>query len=1126
MATAELWGGARFGDASGISISHSVFALFMIVHHAESSSVNFFDQPSTQPFAALPTFPVTGEFSSGRVGRLVAGGTGSANCTVSPSGTEALNLVNPVALATGPGGTFFILDRDCLRVTTSNVLTGTARGGTIAVKATSGGFLNNLEAPQGIYFEKQSAHIYIADTYNHRILRWKPGDPAGTYVVLARSTANVGDLAFPTDVLILKGTLYVLENGNHRVQRFELTTCLADPTSCPGFKVFGCPETCSPGSDAIHLRGPTHFALGPDMDIFVADTFNHRVLRINSVSGNPMSTDLNSAIQADVVAGTSGIPGCKPEQLQYPTGVALDADGFLYVSDTGNHRVQKFAVRAGNRLGMTVAGECCCPRTVDGVPAGGSGLHQLNQPVSVVVDNMTGALLVADRGNRRVLAFGDVGPGKLSPRTFGASCAYGAQCNVRVHNVFRPSPTNQVLIAQRRVSSLGSANATDNATSPCGDFQCTIPALPGLANPKAASGPFLDTFALGIPRGPPDGSSSSFSEYVLCFAQAPSVPCADGGCSGDDNCTNRSAWLCNEVEPFGIRRKVWLGVPGVDVESLRSFPAFPNTPDLVENLQTFETPTSWDDNYGQQLFGLFVAPQTGTYTFHITSDEQSELRISDVFNKTSGRLLAYISGNEVFWQYGFPYYGFASNPDNWNSFRSQNGTAELEAGQMYWLEVLHKEGTGNDFLRVGATLPNGFVLKPLPMSLFVGRECVHDQPTGLGVIHDCRGRTTGQTCTASCRSGFVGENRTFHCDGVGHFRGIDPLCHSANCEEYSIELGSFIMHGVLGTVDCTNMGGTDCTAQLGYWAGSDNCVSLVETNGGSCHDFCESRGRVCVKAMDNKGVCALNVADNAQQTAAQNGCLQQWGDQICVCSQRNSTQDTCLLAPWCNQGLMSSTSQSFGVYQDRAGNLIVLDTWRHVVMQWRDGGVWEHLAGGHGAGNSLEQLNQPCGLFFMPGNPGVVFVADTANHRVVKWSEGALAGEVIFGTGRPGSNSSELRFPVGIFVQQDGELYVVDYGNARVLRVRAGAREGNTILASKALALTSTATDTFFDSVGNYYFVNHGRHKLWACIRTVACKFTSCMDTNATAEYGSACGCTQQSASCSEAHGVLPSATQ
>ncbi len=145
-------------------------------------------------------------------------------------------------------------------------------------------------------------------------------------------------------------------------------------------------------------------------------------------------------------------------------------------------------------------------------------------------------------------------------------------------------------------------------------------------------------------------------------------------------------WL--EVTQRGIRREVWTGVAGTAVSQIPTG----LVPNLVAILPTAEAPQNWADNYGTRLRGYLRAPATGSYRFWIAADESSELWLStsaDPATKTR------IANNTAFT-------GFRQ----WTKYASQkSATISLVAGQLYYLEVLQKEGTGTDNLSVGWARP-------------------------------------------------------------------------------------------------------------------------------------------------------------------------------------------------------------------------------------------------------------------------------------------------------------------------------------------------------------------------------------------------------------------------------------
>lgn len=108
-----------------------------------------------------------------------------------------------------------------------------------------------------------------------------------------------------------------------------------------------------------------------------------------------------------LLAGVPNSCGASAEKLAFPSSVAVGADGSLFVADTNNHRVQRFACRTEaepsadslHPAGITVAGNAKCEA--------GTGLGDLNMPTGICIDSRDGSLIVADRGNSRVLRFAD-----------------------------------------------------------------------------------------------------------------------------------------------------------------------------------------------------------------------------------------------------------------------------------------------------------------------------------------------------------------------------------------------------------------------------------------------------------------------------------------------------------------------------------------------------------------------------------------------------------------------------------------------------------------------------------------------------------------------------------------------
>ena len=160
-------------------------------------------------------------------------------------------------------------------------------------------------------------------------------------------------------------------------------------TGTPGYSGDGGPAT------SAQLNSP--FGIGVDAagNIYFADYFNSRVRKVTASTGD-ISTVAGNGTQGFYGDGATATSA----KMYYPTSVAVDTVGNLYIADDVNDRIRK--VTASTGIIQTMAGTGSTGYSGDGGPAT-SG--ELFWPYGVAVDT-AGTIYIADKNNNRIRAVG------------------------------------------------------------------------------------------------------------------------------------------------------------------------------------------------------------------------------------------------------------------------------------------------------------------------------------------------------------------------------------------------------------------------------------------------------------------------------------------------------------------------------------------------------------------------------------------------------------------------------------------------------------------------------------------------------------------------------------------------
>jgi RHS repeat-associated protein len=348
---------------------------------------------------------------------------GGGPCCFGDGGPATAAFLNePNGVAVGPDNSLYIADSYDNRireVTPDGIINTIAGNGTGSYGGDGGPATAASLSEPGAVAVGPDGSLYIADTLNDRIRKVTPDGTISTVAgdgtckclgdggpAIAASLSRPGGIAVGPD-----GSLYISDTQDNRVREVTSDGAINTiaGTGTQGYSGDGAPAT------AANLNNPEGVAVGTDGSIYIADSGNSVIRKvapdgtISTVAGNGVSS-----------YGGNGLLATKAE-LNHPEDVTEGPDGSLYISDTSNAVIRKVTPSG---IISTVAGGGAPPSGLgDGGPATAASL---DVPSGVAV-GADGTLYIADTNNaviRKVVPDGTISTVAGSNGTQGPS-GYG-----------------------------------------------------------------------------------------------------------------------------------------------------------------------------------------------------------------------------------------------------------------------------------------------------------------------------------------------------------------------------------------------------------------------------------------------------------------------------------------------------------------------------------------------------------------------------------------------------------------------------------------------------------------------------------------------------------------------------
>ncbi len=362
----------------------------------------------------------------------VAGGSDSSPGDGGPAIQAVLN--QPWGVVADRQGNFYFTDyaNSRIRKVTPSGIISTIAGTGVAGFTGDGqpAAQAQINLPRGLDIDAQG-NLYFSDYQNHRIRKI---DTAGIITTVAGSGStgfsgdgqpatqavlnNATDIAVDTD-----GSIYIADTNNHRIRKVNPAGIIST--------VVGTGQGNSSGDGGPSLSAgvfsPIAVALDPSGALIIAEGNKIR----KAVVGGNISTVANTSNAASF-SGDNGL--ATAATLQAPRGVTVGPDGVIYVADTSNSRVRR--IGTDGIITTFAGGGRASAASGDGLPANQA---QLSSPSSTGLDAQ-GNLYIADTGANKIRKVSASGPsidrgGVVNASGYQATLAPGAVIAIFGHGL-------------------------------------------------------------------------------------------------------------------------------------------------------------------------------------------------------------------------------------------------------------------------------------------------------------------------------------------------------------------------------------------------------------------------------------------------------------------------------------------------------------------------------------------------------------------------------------------------------------------------------------------------------------------------------------------------------------------
>ena len=307
---------------------------------------------------------------------------------------SAATLGGPRGIAVDAAGNVYVTDFDNLRIRridAASITISTVAGNGSRGSSGDGGpaVAASIDACFGVAVDS-SGNLFIASTFTSKVRRVAAATGIISTVAGNGSLGFSGDDGTATEAKLFtphgvevdgSGNLYIADTNNNRIRLVAANTGVISTIAGNGAVGF-----VGDGGPAVNaaLAFPYGVAVDASNNLYIADRNHHSIRRVDAATG----------VITTVAGGRLGFSGdggpATAASLTYPTAVAIDRTGNLFIADTENQRIRKVSAQSG--IISTVAGNGSKGFSGDG---GAATSGSMAAPSGIAVDSL-GNLYIAD----------------------------------------------------------------------------------------------------------------------------------------------------------------------------------------------------------------------------------------------------------------------------------------------------------------------------------------------------------------------------------------------------------------------------------------------------------------------------------------------------------------------------------------------------------------------------------------------------------------------------------------------------------------------------------------------------------------------------------------------------------